>query len=84
MIINGYKIDTFTHLQEQICIKVLKILESEFWEIGDFLIEDNEVIFRVNRGFFENAPILISSDTLKLVRIEKSEYHYALGYKIIT
>ena len=49
----------------------------------DFLIEDNEVGFRVYRGYFENAPKMINEMELKLELIEKNDYHFALGYRIV-
>jgi hypothetical protein len=82
MIIDGYDITAFTNLSEEICSKILDIVQREFGEIGDFLIEDDEVGFRVYRGYFENAPKLITVEEIKLKLIEKSDYHFALGYKI--
>jgi len=83
MIIGGYKITAFTNLSEYMCLKVLDIVQREFGEIGDFSIEDDEVGFRVYRGYFEDAPKEIDRDGIKLQLIEKSDYHYSLGYKII-
>ena len=83
MKINGYEITQFTKLSEEICLRVLDIIQIEFGEIGDFLIEDNEVGFRVYRGYFENAPKIIKVGKLKLELIEKSDYNFALGYKIL-
>jgi hypothetical protein len=82
MIIDGYEITAFTNLSQEICIKILDTVEGEFGEIGDFLIEDDEVGFRVYRGYFENAPKLITAEEIKLKLVEKSDYHFALGYKI--
>jgi hypothetical protein len=82
MIIDGYEITAFTNLSEEICTKILDIVQREFSEIGDFLIEDDEVGFRVYRGYFENAPKLITAEEIKLKLIEKSDYHFVLGYKI--
>lgn len=82
MIIDGYEITAFTNLSEEICTKVLDIVQREFGEIGNFLIEDDEVGFRVYRGYFEDAPKLIKAEEIKLKLIEKSDYFFALGYKI--
>jgi len=83
MRIDGYEITAFTNLSEEVCLKVLDVVEREFGEIGDFSIEDDEVGFRVYRGYFENAPKMIEEQGIKLKLIEKSDYHYSLGYKII-
>jgi len=82
MILNNYKITTFTNLSKEVCLKVLGIVQREFGEIGDFQIEDDEVSFRVYRGYFENAPEVIEENEVKLRLIEKSDYYFALGYKI--
>lgn len=83
MIIDGYEITAFTNLNENVCLKVLNIAQKEFGEIGGFLIENDEVGFRVYRGYFENAPNMIVEKGLKLKLIEKADYHFALGYKIL-
>jgi len=83
MIIDGCKINTFTNLSEKICVRILDIVQNYFGEIGDFIIEDDEVGFRVYRDYFENAPKLIMENEIKLKLIEKSDYHFSLGYKII-
>lgn len=83
MIIDGYEITTFTNLSKEVCLKVLNIVQKEFGEIGDFLIEDDEIGFRVYGGYFENAPKIIIEKGLKLKLIEKNNYHFALGYKIL-
>ena len=82
MIVDGYKLTAFTHLSEVICTKVLNIVQREFGEIGFFLIEDDEVGFRVYRGYFEEAPRLIKAEEIKLKLIEKCDYNYSLGYQI--
>ncbi len=83
MIIDGYEIAQFTNLSEEICLKILYIVQKEFGELGDFLIEEDEVGFCVYRGYFENAPKIIGEKDLLLKLIEKSDYHFALGYKIL-
>jgi len=83
IIIDVYKINTFTNLSEAVCLKILEIIQKEFGEIGDFLIEEDEVGFRVYRGYFENAPKMINEMELKLELIEKNDYHFALGYRIV-
>lgn len=83
MIIDGCKINTFTNLSEKICVMILDIVQKYFGETGDFIIEDDEVGFRVYRDYFENAPKLIMENEIKLKLIEKSDYHFSLGYKII-
>jgi len=82
MIIDGYEITAFTNLSEEICTKILDIVQREFGEIGDFLIEDDEVGFRVYRGYFEDSPKLITAEGIELKLIEKSDYYFALGYKV--
>jgi hypothetical protein len=82
MIIDGYQINSFTKFSEVFCIKVLSIIQREFGEVGDFLVEDDEVSFRVSRGFFENAPSKIIYEDISLNLIEKSDYLFSLGYKV--
>lgn len=82
MRIDGYEITAFTNLNQDTCLKILDIVEREFGEIGDFLIEDDEVGFRVYRGYFESAPKLIKENEIELKLVEKSEYHFTIGYKI--
>ncbi len=83
MIIDGYKINQFTRFSEEHCSNIYKEIAKEFGEIGEFLIEEDEVGFRVYRGCFENAPrkILVEDTILKL--IHKSSHNFSLGYKII-
>lgn len=83
MIIDGYEITAFTNLSEEVCLKIFDIVQNEFGEIGDFLIEDEEVSFRVSMGYFETAPKIIKADKLKLKLIDKSDYYFSVGYKII-
>jgi len=83
MIIDGYKITAFTKLREELCLRVLDIVQREFGEIGSFLIEDYEVSFRVYRWYFENAPKIITEDGLKLKLIDKFDYYFSVAYEII-
>lgn len=82
MIVDEYQINSFTKFSEEFCIKVLAIIQKEFGEVGDFLVEDDEVFFRVYRGFFESAPQIILYNDITLNLVEKSDYHFSLGYKI--
>ncbi|PKP61073.1 MAG: hypothetical protein CVT88_01210 [Candidatus Altiarchaeales archaeon HGW-Altiarchaeales-1] len=84
MIIDGYEITAFTNLREEICLKVLSIIEREFGEIGDFCIEDNEVSFSCYRGYYEGAPKVMATKEIKLKLIDKfDDPVFSVAYKII-
>lgn len=84
MIIDSQEITSFTNLNEEICLKVLNIVQKEFGEIGDFLIQNSEISFSVYREYFKNAPKTIISEGLKLKRIGRfDDPVFSLGYKII-
>jgi len=83
MIIDGYEINCFTHLDKNSCIQVLDVAEAIFGEIGDFLIESNEVSFSCYRGYFEEAPKIIIAKGIKLILIDKFDSPvFSVAYKI--
>jgi hypothetical protein len=86
MIIDGDKVNAFTNLSEDMCIKVIDILQKEYGEIGHFRIEGNEVSFQVYKWCYEEAQHIIKSDNnkIKLNLIDKfDDPFYSLSYRII-
>ena len=85
MIVGSYKINAFTDLSEDICVKVLDLLQKEYGEIGHFLIEDDEVSFQVYKCYYEGTQKNIKSvdNKIKLNLIDRfDDPFYSLAYKI--
>jgi len=85
MIIDSYRINAFTSLSEDICVKIIDILQKEYGEIGHFCIEDYEVSFQVYKWCYEEAQHIIKStdNKIKLKLVDKfDDPYYSLAYKI--
>jgi hypothetical protein len=78
----SFFLNSFTKLNEIDCINILELVENEFGEIVDFIIEDDEVMFSVYPAFLENVPPIISNNHISLQLIEISNYSNSIGYKI--
>lgn len=84
MIIDGYKITAFTKLREELCLRVLNIVQREFGEIGYPLIEDDCISFEVYRDYFKDAPLVIEHKGVILRLIDKFDnLFFTLCYEII-
>lgn len=80
--INIKELSAFTDLSEELCLSILEIVESEFGEIGSFLIEDDCASFRVYRGYYEDASRIIDNGSIILKLIDKFERDFTLAYQI--
>jgi len=73
----------FTDLDRNICLSVLKMIESEFGEIGLGPIEDNCISFDVYRAYYENAPEIIENGEITLKLANKfDDPCFNLSYEI--
>ena len=85
MIIDSYRVNAFTHLSEDMCVKIVDILQKEYGEIGHFRIEDDEVSFQVYKWCYEAAEQIVKStdSSIKLKLVDKfDDPYYSLAYKI--
>lgn len=75
----------YTHFSKRTCLRVVDIVERECGEIGNVLIEGDEISFEVYRGWFEDAPRFIKDGKITLKLVGKSDVRYfTLSYKIRT
>ena len=82
--IDKKELTAFTNLNEKLCLSILETVEREFGEIGNFLLEDDEVSFEVYKDYLDIAPNNITESSFILKLIEKCDYHfYSLSYHII-
>lgn len=63
----------------------LNIVNTEYGEIGDFLLEDNQLGFSVYRAFYEDPiKVIYVENRFKLILIDKfDDPVFALAYKIV-
>jgi hypothetical protein len=56
--------------------EVLDLVDREFHEIGDIVIEDGFIAFQVYRGDYEEAPRVIKTPLVKLTLMRKFDDPY--------
>jgi len=71
LIIESGDLTAYTRLTKKMCWHVIGMVEWEFGEIGNPIIEDNDISFEVYRGYFEDAPALIEDRYVKLKLMDK-------------
>lgn len=77
------ELDSYTDLSKDICLEVVGVVEREFGEIGNPLIEEDCISFEVYRGYFEDAPSVIMGRRITLKLVDKhDEQFFTLCYQI--
>lgn len=67
-------------------LKILKVVNLEFGDIGNFLIEDGYVSFEVYRGYYEDAPKFLQTidGKIRLKLVDKfDDRFFTLVYKLL-
>lgn len=83
MKVNGYELTSFTHFSEEVCLKLLNIIEKEFGEIGDLTIENDEIYFTTYRAVYENPPEEIKDEGLNLTRVGMfDDLFFCVAYQV--
>jgi hypothetical protein len=77
------ELDSYTTLSKDICLEVVGVVEMEFGEVGNPLIEEDCISFEVYRGYFEDGPSVIKGRGITLRLMDTyDEQFFTLCYKI--